>query len=122
MRAPFLELERRRPMWVALSELFPDTELGPEDYQRIAQVLSVSGYSETELEQILCRELGPVLFFNLLIVAEEWAGFDSDRLEKGILRRERHSWLRWVPGFATLRMVGRDWACIRALLTPKESA
>jgi hypothetical protein len=118
MRTPSLELERRRPVWDALSELFLDTELQPEDHQRIARVLSASGYSESELEKILRHELGPILFPNFLSVTGAWAGFDLGWLEAEILRREHRRWFRWLPGVATIRMVRHDWASIRALLTP----
>ncbi len=55
----------------------------------MARVLSASGYSEPELEQILRWEVGPVLLPNLFSVAGEWAGFDLQWLETEILRRER---------------------------------
>ena len=58
MHAASLELERRRPVWAALSDLFLDTELEAADHQRIAHVLAASGYPESELERILCREVG----------------------------------------------------------------
>jgi hypothetical protein len=121
MRAPSLELERRRPVWDALSELFLDTELQPEDHRRIARILSTSGYSEPELEQILRLEVGPTLLPNLLSVAGEWAGFDLGWLEAEILRGERHLWLRWLPGVITTRVVRHDWARVRALLTPEST-
>ena len=116
MRAPSLELERRRPVWGALSDLFLDAELQPEDHRRIARVLAASGYSEPELEQILRSEVGPVLLPNLLSIAGEWAGFDLGWLEAEILRGERRRWLRWLPGALTAKVVRHDWACVRTLL------
>ncbi len=118
MRAPSLELERRRPVWDALADLFLDTEKQPEDHRRIARVLSASGYSESELEQILRREVGPLLWANLISAAGEWACFDLGWLEAEILRREHRRWFRWLPGVMTIKMVRHDWACIRALLLP----
>ena len=118
MRAPSLELEQRRPVWDALSELFLDTELQPEDHRRIARVLSASGYSEPELEQILRLAVGPVLLANLLSVAGQWAGFDLGWLEGQILRRGRRRWLRWLPGALTTKVVRHDWGCVRVHLTP----
>jgi hypothetical protein len=122
MRAASFELERRRPVWEALSELYLDVELQSEDHQRIARVLSASGYSEFELEQILRREVGPLLFVNLLSVAGEWTGFDLGWLEASILRSERRrDWLQWLPAAVSFRMVRHDWDCIRALLIPEST-
>jgi hypothetical protein len=116
MRAPSLDLERRRPVWGALADLFLDTALQPEDHRRIARVLAKSGYSEPELEQILRSEVGPVMLPNLLSVAGEWAGFDLGGLEAEVLRRERRRWLRWMPGVLTAKVVCHDWARVRALM------
>lgn len=79
------DLERRRPVWSVLSELFLDTELDESDYTRICAVLAKSEYNVPQLEEILYRELHPVLFGNLLNVAGEWAGFDENWLEQSIL-------------------------------------
>ncbi|NLE47038.1 MAG: hypothetical protein GX614_01405 [Sandaracinaceae bacterium] len=83
------DLERRRPVWLALSALYLDTELGEDDHARIAEALRESGYSAEELEEILYRELHPVLCMNLISVAGEWAGFDMEWVEEEILRRRR---------------------------------
>lgn len=74
------ELEQRRPVWNALSELFLDTELQPYEYQWIAEVLAKSVYTEKELEWILQYEVAPILSANLLSGAGEWDGFDQDWL------------------------------------------
>lgn len=117
MRDPSFELERRRPVWGALSELFLDTELQPEDHRRIARILSASGYTTPELEQILRREIGPVLSPNFLTPAGEWAGFDLAWLEAEILRSKRRRWLSWLSGGLAMKMVRHDWERVRALLT-----
>jgi hypothetical protein len=75
-----MEIERRKPVWAALSELWLDTELMPDDLQRIAGVMKKSGYSLPELRDIYLFEVAPVVFGNLLVVAGEWAGFDEDWL------------------------------------------
>jgi hypothetical protein len=41
------EIERRKPVWAALSELWLDAELDEDDLQRIAGVMKRSGYSGT---------------------------------------------------------------------------
>jgi hypothetical protein len=39
------EIERRKPVWAALSELWLDTQLTHDDLQRIAAVMKTSGYA-----------------------------------------------------------------------------
>jgi hypothetical protein len=51
-------------VWDVLSELYLDTELDERDSERIAAVLLESGYSAGQLEEILYRELHPVLHTN----------------------------------------------------------
>ncbi|WP_176538975.1 hypothetical protein [Rhizobium sp. J15] len=43
------EVQRRLPVWHAMSDLFLDTELQARDYRRIAKVLAGSAYSRAEL-------------------------------------------------------------------------
>ncbi len=74
------EIERRKLVWAALSELWLDTELEEDDLQRIAGVMKMSGYSIKELREIYLFEVAPVVYPNLLTVAGEWAGFDEEWL------------------------------------------
>ena len=74
------EIERRQPVWAALSDLWLDTELTENDLQRIAGVMKKSGYSIDKLRDIYLFEVAPVVFLNLLTVAGEWAGFDEEWL------------------------------------------
>ena len=60
LQPPSEDLERRRPAWEALSDLFLDTELQDADLPYIARVIVASGYAEAEVEQILYREVYPV--------------------------------------------------------------
>ena len=77
---PKTEVARRRPVWIALSELWLDTELDEADLHRIADVLRASAYSLIELRQIYLHEVAPVMYPNTLSVAGEWAGVDPDWL------------------------------------------
>jgi hypothetical protein len=72
------EIERRKPVWSSLSDLWLDTELADDDLQRIAQVMKRSEYSIYELRDIYLFEVALVVFLNLLTVAGEWGGFDED--------------------------------------------
>jgi hypothetical protein len=83
------EIERRKPVWAALSELWLDTELADDDLRRIAGVMGQSGYSVGELREIYLFEVAPVVSPNLLTVAGEWAGFDHDWLFAEATRRAR---------------------------------
>jgi hypothetical protein len=74
------DLERRKPVWSALSDLWLDTEITEEDLQRIATVMKRSGYSVCALRGIYLFEVAPVVFMNLYQVAGEWAGFNEDWL------------------------------------------
>ena len=108
------DLERRRHVWNALSELYLDTELEEPDNARIAAVLAQSGYSSGQLEEILYRELHPVLLTNLVSFAGEWAGFDPDWLEAQILKRgSKRRGFAVIPG---KWMVRRSWRAILAQL------
>jgi hypothetical protein len=98
------ELERRRPVWDALSEFFLDTELDGDDYRRIRDILLGSGYPLEEIRRIFCDEVAPVVGWNLFSVAGEWACFDREWLEQRILNR------RVDPPRKTLRGVYRRLA------------
>jgi hypothetical protein len=63
------EIERRKPVWAALSDLWLDTELKDDDLQRTAGVMKRSEYSINELRDIYLLEVAPVVFPNLLSVA-----------------------------------------------------
>jgi len=82
------DLDHRRPVWEALSDLFLDTDTSLSRSWRIG-ILAASPYSIEELQQILIDEVYPVCRSNLWQIAGEWAGFDLQWLECRILRRLR---------------------------------
>jgi hypothetical protein len=81
------EVVRRKPVWIALSELWLDTELTDDDLRRIAGAMRRSGYTVGELRHIYLYEVAPVVFTNLLSVAGEWAGFDEEWLVAEVTKR-----------------------------------
>lgn len=83
------EIERRKPVWIALSDLWLDTELTEDDLRRIAEVMRRSGYEVEELREIYLFEVAPVVFPNLLSVAGEWAGFDEEWLVNEVTKQAR---------------------------------
>lgn len=98
------EIERRRPVWTALSELWLDSELDEADRERLAVELARSPFDERELRAIYEREVAPALAANLDSVAGEWSGFDPQWLEaRCIEAAERRPGPigRWVERFRT---------------------
>jgi hypothetical protein len=79
------DLVRRQPVWEALSELFLDTELMPYTSKYIAKTLIESGYSPTEISEILWSEVFPVVECNLRHPAGVCWGFKLDWLQEAIL-------------------------------------
>ena len=104
-------LDARVPVWLALSDLYLDTELDERDHARIAEVLARSGYSVHQLEEILYREVHPALISNLLSMCGEWGGFDREWLTNRILARDRE---RWGVALIVAKWLTRsDWCLIR---------
>jgi hypothetical protein len=114
-----VEAEHRMPVWIALSQLFLDTELQEDDHQRIARVLASSPYPEKKLDEILRFEVTPVLKWNLLSVAGEWAGFDEKWLrEKLVPLIDRRPLFRR----GVFWMMRRRWAHILSLVAEIRAA
>ena len=82
MQSP--EIERRLPVWEAMSDLFLDTEITEDRYRYIARRVIESGYGKEEVERILWLEVFPVLESNLRNIVGEWAGFSRQWLRKNI--------------------------------------
>ena len=81
----FEQIKLRKPVWVAFSDLFLDTDV-TLIYSDIAQVCADSEYSAAELKEILFEEVAPVVSGNLMSIAGEWAGFNEDWLVKQITK------------------------------------
>lgn len=115
-----IDIERRLPVWQALSELFLDTELQPYDHRQIAAQLRESGYSPDELRAILMNEVAPAFVPNLLSVAGEWTSWSEDEV-RIIMLRSLASPLsrtikRWVARWLFGRGLAEDFARIIALM------
>lgn len=112
----------RESVWLALSELWLDTELVEEDLAAIARTLAISGYAAEELEAIYRLEVAPVVWGNAWVTAGVWDGFDPDWLFEACRRnqqRRRSPWhrlrcrvLRRAMTYAT----EAHWRAIRAQL------
>ncbi len=116
------QIERRVPVWHALSDLFLDTELQPPDHERIAGALRRSGYSIVELRTILDEEVMPAFAFNLLAVAGEWVPWDEEEV-RAIMLRSLQARRRPPLGRRLLKRIHRryldaEWAKICASIGP----
>jgi hypothetical protein len=72
------ELERRKPLWLALSEMFLDTKLDDFNHTQIARVMKNSRYGLSEIERILNDEVYPACLCNLEDPVGVWDYFDED--------------------------------------------
>jgi len=107
MKATEAQIEERMPAWEALSDFFLDNVLEPDDYERIAQTLAATTYTEKEIEDILIGEICPVCS-NLFLIAGEWAGFDRDWLKEKISPR-----IGKRPKFKSLFILRHPWVYAR---------
>jgi hypothetical protein len=107
MRPAAEDLERRRPVWEALSDLFLDTELHELHYRYIARVIAESGYSPAEVQSILWEEVFPVVEWNLRDPAGVWEGFRVEWLEWRILGQEGAQRASDQP--STARIIREAW-------------
>ena len=73
-------IKLRQSIWIALSELFLDTEITESTQKYIAKTILDSKFSPTEILEILWCEVFPVLCINLQEPAGQWAGFREDVL------------------------------------------
>lgn len=120
------EIQQRRPVWLALSELWLDTELSEADLDRIAGVIGSSGLTLEELRRVYLLEVAPVVYLNTWVVAGEWSGFDPAWLEERILCNLRRRWRRtrflaWFPltRFLMTHTSERHWEKISHSLAAK---
>lgn len=114
------ETAQRLPVWRALSELFLDTELAPQDYRGIADVLKSSPYSTKELHAILENEVAPAFHPNLVSVAGEWAGWQDEvlieEISRVIQRSRRFDLGLWLSRLFFRSYVRGEWQKIEPLL------
>ncbi len=121
LRVPQMDRDRRKLIWIALSELWLDTELAEGDLRRIAAVLTASGLPIEELRRVYRFEVAPVVCLNLWTPVGVWDGFDPEWLCAEIERRLHARgpfgsiWLR-VVGLLMTRGTAEQWATVERLL------
>lgn len=127
MQAPAMEsFSARERAWVALSELFRDTELQPYDFDHMAQALQEAGMDAAEAEHALLHDVAPVFGPNLLATAGNWQGWTAESVVREIKAHQaRGGWPRSAGrllGLAALRNAGyrrllrEDWLRVRERL------
>lgn len=111
------DVDRRLPVWQAMSKLFVDGEAGEERQRQIAHVLKESGYGHGELCEIYEREVAPVCYSNLFNMSE-WEQVDSEWLRAAIIdhlrRKSAASWWPFgkVPGKLGVEMTRTEWQSV----------
>lgn len=106
-----MTVDPRRPVWIAMSDLFLDTDVRLS-YVHIVRTLAASPYSLDELQRILKDEVTPVLQHNLLQVAGEWAMFPEDWVVAECEKRRNKR--RWLPNTVN---VDEDWRILAQWIT-----
>jgi hypothetical protein len=92
-----INIDNHKLIWIAISEFYLDKELQETDFQVIAKIIIKSKFNFEEIRAIDKYEIFPVLKYNLLQVAGEWAGFEEDWLIENItLSLQRKSKFRRV--------------------------
>jgi hypothetical protein len=84
-----LDIQKRKPIWIALSEFYLDSALDDAALRHIAFTIIDSSYTFQEVKRINKYEVFPVLQPNLLSPAGIWAGFDELWLVETITSRIR---------------------------------
>ncbi len=107
------EHAQRRLVWIALSDLFLDTDTS-EFRDHTIEVLANSPYSLEQLDQILLLEVYPACHWNLSSVTGVWDGFGIDFLEQKIARGVSWPFKLWAKTIGRYR-VNRylDWQEIK---------
>lgn len=113
--------DARIPVWIALSELYLDTDVSVF-HDAIAETLAASPYSPAELRDILMDDVHPALHANLMSVAGEWAGFDEawliERIETvGRQPRWRRRMSRWFA-----RDIDAQWRALEPMILAARNA
>jgi len=111
----------REALWLALSELWLDTELQPFQHAHMAEVIRASGLPLDELEAILLYEVAPAVWQNAHCVAGVWTGFDPDWLIAACRRNREKRGKRWyrlrcrLLRKPMLGPVEKDWQQVKGL-------
>lgn len=108
-----INIVERKPIWIALSEFYLDTELGDADFRQIAFTILESPYSFEEVRTINKYEVFPVLKSNLLGPTGVWAGFDEewliDRISTRLNRKTKLNDIVVEVSYQALKWIYKDY-------------
>ncbi|MGI9541811.1 MAG: DUF7079 family protein [Cyclobacteriaceae bacterium] len=79
----------REPIWIALSDLYLDTELQDFTLDHIANTIQGSPYTLEEVRKIDRQEVFPLLQQNLHSVAGVWGAFESEWVIKECAQQQK---------------------------------
>lgn len=120
--------------WIALSDLFRDTEFTDSDARFVARQLREAGFDAASAERVLLDDVAPVFGWNMFSVAGNWTGWNPpDVVElvnawrakrdapgvRGALYRS--AWACRFREWFFARMVMADWRRVAKLLPPNAS-
>jgi hypothetical protein len=115
------DIDTRIPVWVALSDLYLDTDV-TLSYEHIARTLAASPYPLDALHEMLMDDVHPALYMNLMSVAGEWAGFDEAWLVERITAvRRQPRWRRRISHWF-VRDIGVQWRALVPMIVAARSA
>lgn len=108
-----INIEERKPIWIALSEFYLDTELQESDFKRIAFKINQSPYALDEVKDINKYEVFPVLQANSLSIAGDWAGFDEawlvNKITDSLSNRNMVKKVAIESSYLTLKWMWKDY-------------
>ena len=108
-----LNIEERKPIWIALSDFYLDTELQESDFKHIAFQIIESPYSFKKVKEINKYEVFPVLQPNLMSVSGEWTGFNEEWLinciKKSLAKRSTIKKIGIESSYLTLKWMHKDY-------------
>lgn len=118
------EIEKRKPLWQAFSDLWLDNELQDFEIDHIVDLMKKSGYDLVELEKIFYSEVAPAVYQNTFSMTGEWTGFEAEQLFRSItdnIKKQETNffyriWVKSSPGrYLMTKMVEDDWLRVISL-------
>ena len=117
----------RKLVWIALSDLFLDTDV-TESYDYIVRECADSPYTVEELKFILTHEVAPAVSINLYSITGEWIGFDEEWLLQEIKKQidiNNNSLLYFIAkrirNFGFNRYISGHWKELEPMITKKRT-
>ncbi len=122
-----INITERSQIWIALSDLYLDTELQEYTYHHIAKIIAESSYTFSQVRQIDKAEVFPVLYPNMISAIGVWDGFHNTWLIETIQKKiAQKNFLNNISRSLTYLLFKKtfaaDWEKIRDSLPPKDKA